>query len=85
MNCAIALKEERRGHEDHIKDMKRMEDRDHFDRSFQRPRDGPTNMMRGNFRPRINQHRSNFGGDNNYYSRGGSFDYQPQNGGYNRP
>jgi hypothetical protein len=42
-------------------------------------------MKRGNFRPGINQHRSNFGGGNNYYSGGGSFDYQPQNGGYNRP
>jgi hypothetical protein len=73
---AITLKDERRGCEDHIKDMKRMGDRDHFDRSSQRPRDGPTNMMRGNFRSGTNQHGSNFGGGNNYYSRGGSFNYQ---------
>jgi hypothetical protein len=73
---AITLKDERRGREDHIKDMKRMGDRDHFDRSSQRPRDGPTNMMRGNFRSGTNQHGSNFGGGNNYYSRGGSFNYQ---------
>jgi hypothetical protein len=85
MNYAIALEDERRGREDHMKDRKRMGDRDHFDRSSQRPRDGPTNMMRGNFRSGINQHRSNFGGGNNYYSGGGSFNYQQQNGGYNRP
>jgi hypothetical protein len=38
-------------------------------------------MKRGNFRSGINQHGSNFGGGNNYYSGGGSFDYQPHNGG----
>jgi hypothetical protein len=31
MNCAIALKDERRGREDHIKDMKRVGDQDHID------------------------------------------------------
>jgi hypothetical protein len=31
MNCAIAPEDDRRGREDHIKDMKRMGDRDHFD------------------------------------------------------
>jgi hypothetical protein len=81
---AIALEDERRSREDHIKNMKRMGDRDHFDRSSQRPRDGPTNMMRGNFHPGIDQQGSNFGGGNHYYSGGGSFDYQQQNGGYNR-
>jgi hypothetical protein len=70
---------------DRKKNKKRMGDRDHFDRSSQRPRDGPTNMMRGNFRLGINQYGSNFGGGNNYYSGGGSFNYQEQNGGYNRP
>jgi hypothetical protein len=75
---AITLKDDRRGREDHIKDMKRMGDRDHFDRSSQRPRDGPTNMMRGNFHPGINQHRSNFGGGNNYYSGGGHPQSTPQ-------
>jgi hypothetical protein len=82
---AIALEDERRSREDHIKNMKRMGDRDHFDQSSQRPRDGPTNMMRGNFHPGIDQQGSNFGGGNHYYSGGGSFDYQQQNGGYNRP
>jgi hypothetical protein len=81
----VVLKDERKGREDHIKDRKRMGDRDHFDRSSQRPRDGPTNMMRGNFRSGINQYGSNFGGGNNYYSGGGSFNYRQQNGGYNRP
>jgi hypothetical protein len=65
---AITLKDER-GHEDHIKNRQRMGDRDHFDRSSQRPRDGPTNMTRGNFRSGTNQHGSNFGGGNNYYSK----------------
>jgi hypothetical protein len=65
--------------------MKRIGDQDHFDRSFQKSRDGSSNMKRGNFRSGINQHGSNFGGGNNYCSGGGSFDYQPQNGGYNRP
>jgi hypothetical protein len=82
---AITLKGERRGHEDRMKNRKRMGDRGHFDRSSQRPRDGPTNMMRGNFRSGINQYGSNFGGGNNYYSGGGSFNYRQQNGGYNRP
>jgi hypothetical protein len=85
MNCAIALEDERRSREDHMKNRKRMGDRAHFDRSSQRPRDGPTNMMRGNFRLGINQYGSNFGGGNNYYSGGGSFNYQQQNGGYNCP
>jgi hypothetical protein len=65
--------------------MKRIGDQDHFDRLFQESRDGSSNMKRGNFRSGINQHGSNFGGGNNYCSGGGSFDYQPQNGGYNRP
>jgi hypothetical protein len=73
---AITLKDERRGREDHIKDKKRMGDRDHFDRSSQRPRDGPTNMMRGNLRLGINQHRSNIGGGSSHYPGGGSFNYQ---------
>jgi hypothetical protein len=64
---SITLKDERRGREDHIKDMKRMGNQDHFDRSSQRPRDGLNNMMRGNFRSGTNQHGSNFGGGNNYY------------------
>jgi hypothetical protein len=74
--CAITLKDERRGREDHIKDRKRMGDWDHFDRSSQRPRDGPINMMRGNLRSGINQHRSNFGGGSSHYPGGGSFNYQ---------
>jgi hypothetical protein len=81
---AITLEDESRSREDHIKDMKRMGDQDHIDWSFQKSRDGSSNMKRGNFRPGVNQHGSNFGGGNNYYSGGGSFDYQPKNGGYNR-
>jgi hypothetical protein len=47
---AIALEDDRRGHEGRMKNNKRMGDRDHFDRSSQRSRDGSTSMMRGNFR-----------------------------------
>jgi hypothetical protein len=68
---AITLEDESRSREDHIKDMKRMGDRDHFDRSFQKSRDGSSNMKRGNFRSGTNQHGSNFGGGNNYYSKRG--------------
>jgi hypothetical protein len=82
---AITLKDERRSREDHIKDMKRMGDRDHFDRSFQKSRDGSSNMKRGNFRSGINQHGSNFRGGNNYYSGGGSFNYHLLNGGSSLP
>jgi hypothetical protein len=64
--------------------MKRMGDRDHFDRSFQKPGDGSSNMMSGNFHLGFNQHGSNFGGGSSHYSGGGSFNYQQQNGGYNR-
>jgi hypothetical protein len=39
VNRTIALEDERRGHEDRMKDRTRMGDRDHFDRSFQKPRD----------------------------------------------
>jgi hypothetical protein len=85
MNRAIALENERRGHEDRMKDKKRMGDQEHFDRSSQRPRDGTSSMMRGSFRPRHNQHGSNFGGGSNHYSGGGNFSYQQQNGGYNCP
>jgi hypothetical protein len=85
MNYAIALEEDRRGHEDRMQNKKRMGDRGHFDRSSQRLRDGPTNMMRGNLRSGINQHRSNFGGGISHHPGGGSFNYRQQNGGYNRP
>jgi hypothetical protein len=82
---AITLKDERRGREDHIKDRKRMGDRNHFNRSFQRPRDGLSSRMRGNIRPGYNPYGSNFGGGNNYYSGGGSFNYLQHNGRYNLP
>jgi hypothetical protein len=85
VNRAIALEDERRGHGDCMKDKKSMGDRDHFDRSFQRPRDGPSSMMRGSFRLGFNQHGSNFRGGSSHYSGGGSFNYQQQDGGYNRP
>jgi hypothetical protein len=63
--------------------MKRIGDQDHIDWSFQKSRDGSSSMKRGNFRSGINQYGSNFGGGNNDYSGGGSFNYQLLNGGYN--
>jgi hypothetical protein len=53
VNRTITLEDERRGHEDRMKDRKRMGDREYFDHSFQRPRDRPS-KMRGSFRPGFN-------------------------------
>jgi hypothetical protein len=58
---AIALEDDRRGHEDRMKKNKRMGDQDHFDRSFQKSRDGSSNMKRGNFHSWTNQQGSNIG------------------------
>jgi hypothetical protein len=76
VNRAIVLEAKRRGHEDRMKGRKRMGDREHFDRSFQRSRDGPSSMMRGNFRPEYNPHGSNFRGGSSHYPGGGTFNYQ---------
>jgi hypothetical protein len=82
---AITLKDKRRGREDHIEDRKRMGDRGHFDRSFQKPREGPSSLMRESFRPGFKQHGSNFRRGISYYPGGGSFNFQQRNGGYNLP
>jgi hypothetical protein len=62
VNYTIAVEEERRGHEEHMKGMKRMGDRDHHDRSFQKPRSRQSNMSRGSYRPGNNQPGHRFGG-----------------------
>ena len=84
VNRAIALEEERRGHEERMKGKKRFGDRDHGDRSFQRPRSGQSNLLRGSYRPGNNQPGRGFGGNRAPYP-GGRSNYQQQGGGYNRP
>jgi hypothetical protein len=51
VNRAIAVEDERRGHEERMRGKKRMGDRDQPDRSFQKPRSGPSNMLRGSYHP----------------------------------
>jgi hypothetical protein len=47
INRAIAVEDERRGHKERMRGKKRMGDRDQPDRSFQKPRSGQSNMLRG--------------------------------------
>jgi hypothetical protein len=47
VNRAIAVEDETRSHEERMKGKKRTGDRDHHDRSFQKPRSGQSNMLRG--------------------------------------
>jgi hypothetical protein len=62
VNRAIAVEDERRGHEECMRGQKRMGDRDQPDRSFQKPRSGQSNMLRGSYRPGHNQPRHGFEG-----------------------
>jgi hypothetical protein len=62
VNRAIAVEDERRGHEECMRGKKRMGDRDQPDRSFQKPRSEPSNMLRGSYRPGHNQPGRGFGG-----------------------
>jgi hypothetical protein len=62
VDCAIAVEDERRSHEERMRGKKRTGDRDHHDRSFQKPRSGQSNMLRGSYRPRHNQPGHGFGG-----------------------
>jgi hypothetical protein len=62
INPAITVEEERRGHEELMKGKKRMGDRDHHDRLFQKPRSGQSNLLRGSYRPGHNQPGCSFGG-----------------------
>jgi hypothetical protein len=51
VNRAIAVEDERRSHEERMRGKKRLGDRDQPDRSFQKPRSGQSNMLRGSYRP----------------------------------
>ena len=85
VNCAIALEDERRGHEERMKGKKRMGDQDHHDRSFQKPRTGQSNLLRGSYRPGHNQPGCSFGGGRGQFPGGRNPGYPQQTGGYNRP
>jgi hypothetical protein len=77
------VEEERRGHEERMKGKKRMGDRDHHDRSFQKPRSGQSNMLRGSYRPGHNHPVRSFGGGRGQFPGGRSPGYPQQIGGYN--
>ena len=71
VNRAIALEEERRGHEERMKGKKRLGDQDHRDWSFQRLRSGQSNLLRGSFRSGHNQAGRNFSGGRDQFPGGG--------------
>jgi hypothetical protein len=85
VNRAIAVEDERRGHEERMRGKKRMGDRDQPDRSFQKPRSGQSNMLRGSYRPGHNQPGRGFGGGGRSLFPGGrNPGYPQQTGGYTR-
>jgi hypothetical protein len=62
VNRAITVEDERRSHEERMRGKKGTGDRDHHDRSFQKPRSGQSNMLKGSYHLRHNQPRRGFGG-----------------------
>jgi hypothetical protein len=78
VNRAIAVEDERRGHEERMRAKKRMGDRDQPDRSFQKPRSGQSNMLRGSYCPGHNQPGRGFGGGGRSPFPGGSNPGYPQ-------
>jgi hypothetical protein len=85
VNRAIAVEDERRGHEECMRGKKRMGDRDQPDQSFQKPRSGQSNMLRGSYRLGHNQLGHGFGGGGRSPFPGGrNPGYPQQTGGYPR-
>jgi hypothetical protein len=85
VNRAIAVEGERRSHEERMRGKKRTGDQDHHDRSFQKPRSGQSNMLRGSYRPGHNQPGRGFGGGGRSPFLGGrNPGYPQQTGGYTR-
>jgi hypothetical protein len=85
VNRAIVVEDERRGHEECMNDKKRTGDRDHHDRSFQKPRSGQSNMLRGSYSPGHNQPGRSFrGGECSPFPGGRNPGYPQQTGGYTR-
>jgi hypothetical protein len=83
VNRAIAVEDERRSHEGRMRGKKRMGDHDHHNRSFQKPRSGRSNMLRGSYRPGHNQPGSSYrGGGCSSFPKGRNPGYPPQTGGY---
>jgi hypothetical protein len=62
VNRAITVEDERRSHEERMRGKKGTGDQDHHDRSFQKPRSGQSNMLKGSYHLRHNQPRRGFGG-----------------------
>jgi hypothetical protein len=85
INHAIAVEDEMRSHEERMRGKKMLGDRDHHDRSFQKPRSGQSNMLRGSYHPGNNQPRRSFGGGGRSLFPGGRNPcYSQRTGGYAR-
>jgi hypothetical protein len=85
VNRSIAVEDERRSHEERMRGKKRTGDRDLHDRSFQKPRSGQRNMLRGSYRPGHNQPGRGFGGGGRSPFPGGrNLGYPQQTRGYTR-
>jgi hypothetical protein len=85
VNRAIAVEDERRGHEERMRGKKRMGDQDQPNRSFQKPRSEQSNMLRGSYLPGQNQSGRGFrGAGRSPFSGGRNPCYPQQTGGYTR-
>jgi hypothetical protein len=85
VNRAITVEDERMSHEERMRGKKKTGDRDHHDRSFQKPRSRQSNMLRGSYRPGHNQPGRGFGGGGRSpFPRGRNPGYSQQTGGYAR-
>jgi hypothetical protein len=79
------VEDERRSHEECMRGKKRTGDQDHHERSFQKPRSGQSNMLRGSYRPGHNHPGRGFGGGGRSPFPGGrNPGYPQQTRGYTR-
>jgi hypothetical protein len=76
VNRTIMVEDEKRSHEERMRGKKRMGDLDHHDRSFQKPRRGQSNMLKGSYRPGHNKPGRGFGGGGRSPFHGG---WKPDN------
>jgi hypothetical protein len=85
VNRAIAVQDERRGHEERMRGKKRMGGQDQPNQSFQEPKSGQSNMLRGSYRSGHNQLGHGFGGGGRSPFPGGrNLGYPQQTGRYTR-
>jgi hypothetical protein len=85
INHAITIEDERRSHEECMRGKKRTGDRDHHDRSFQKPRSGQSNMLRGSYHSGHNQPGRGFrGAGRSPFPGGWDHGYPQQTEGYTR-